>query len=275
MALKSKSSKKQSDINSKYAVGYRRCSTEDQIDRESLETQSKLIRKYCLDNNLTLITIFEDLGISGLQTETRQGYLDMLNIIKPGYWIIMYELSRFGRDQAEVTSIYKELTQKGYKFIVIAQDIDSRNDDAEMKIGLYATFAQRESRTTSNRVKANMERLKEEGSNVYRCPYGWLRDPHTRRFDEDPESQFVLRELIQLNQDGICDNKIATILNDRGYGHTLNNNKKTKITDPKFTHTTVRLILDAHGHGNEIPEFTMHERIDNWNAKDHTKRKGH
>ena len=72
--------KLQDEINfgKKFAVGYRRISDEKQRERASFNTQTNLIEKYCKEHDLTLLETYEDECISGLKSETRNGYLKML-----------------------------------------------------------------------------------------------------------------------------------------------------------------------------------------------------
>jgi len=70
------------------AIGYVRVSTQVQVkEGQGLEVQREQIKKYCQDNNLELISIYEDKGISGAKADEetlsiesidREGLQDMI-----------------------------------------------------------------------------------------------------------------------------------------------------------------------------------------------------
>lgn len=260
------------ETNNKIAYGYIRVSTESQKDRKSLNTQQKSILDYCDNNDLELRDTFRDEGISGRSINGRDGFLELMRSVRPGNFVIVYELSRFSRDLDDLTTSIKNLIKiKCCTFICLNPFMDSRADGFNMNRGIFGAVAEQESERTSVRVKSNMARLSNEGKLLCRPPFGYVHDQYTRQYLPDHEQQEVLKELEILYLSDVKVNKIATILNDKGFGHVLNNNKKTKIDDPKFTASNIDIILRGYGikKDNKSPKYTYRERVENWNASIH------
>lgn len=258
--------------NNKTAYGYIRVSDVSQIDRNSLMTQTKAIMKYCEENGLELENIYKDEGKSGRTTEGRDDFLELMRIVQPGNFIIVYELSRFSRDLKDIVDHFRNLVRnKGCVFISLNPHIDSRNDMSEMMIGIMGTVAQQESDRTSIRVKSNMRRLADEGKLLCRPPFGYTHNPETRRYVEDPEQQQVLKQLELWFLGGLSFNEMAKRLNNQGLGHVINNNKKKKISDAKFSANTIGSILRGYGilKDDKTPPFTYRQRVENWNISFH------
>lgn len=65
----------------KYAYGYIRVSTHDQ-EEISPDSQEHLLRDYAAKNNIVILKIFTDLGISGRKANKRPGFQKMIGLAK-------------------------------------------------------------------------------------------------------------------------------------------------------------------------------------------------
>ena len=63
----------------KYAYGYIRVSTHDQ-EEISPDSQEHLLRDYAAKNNIVILKIFTDLGISGRKANKRPGFQEMIGL---------------------------------------------------------------------------------------------------------------------------------------------------------------------------------------------------
>ena len=104
----------------KYAVGYIRVSSERQVkEGQGLEIQEKSIRKYCKENNIELINIFSDEGISGAESlDKREGLAQAIEQIKslsktnkPVDYLIAQKLDRVARNTMLLGYLEFELTR--------------------------------------------------------------------------------------------------------------------------------------------------------------------
>jgi len=94
------------------AVGYARVS----LETEDIENQVKAIEDYARANGIQLIGIFRDVGVSGAKPALeREGFRQMLNALAnmPAVkTVIIYDISRLGRDMLDVVETYRLLTEK-------------------------------------------------------------------------------------------------------------------------------------------------------------------
>ncbi len=200
----------------------------------------------------------------------------MLKEIKPGNFIIVYDLSRFCRDQKDAIDNFRDLVRnKGCTFISLNPELDSRDSNSDFMVGIYSTLNEKESRRISERVTANMGRLSLEGRLLTRPPFGYVRDPASRKYIPDPEQQEIVKKLETWYLTGVNVNEMTKRLNDEGLGHVLNNNKVNKNDDAKFSHVTVGSIVRGYGiiKDSKTPTYTYPERVEKWNNAPHRSKK--
>ena len=106
----------------KYAYGYIRVSTHDQ-EEISPDSQEHLLRDYAAKNNIVILKIFTDLGISGRKANKRPGFQEMIGLAKgddhPADLILVWKFSRFARNQEE-SIVYKSLLKKQHDVDVVS-----------------------------------------------------------------------------------------------------------------------------------------------------------
>ena len=94
------------------AVGYARVS----LETEDVENQVKAIQDFAKANGIELIGIFKDVGVSGAKPAMeREGFRQMLSALAnmPAVkTVIIYDISRLGRDMLDVVETYRLLTEK-------------------------------------------------------------------------------------------------------------------------------------------------------------------
>jgi putative DNA-invertase from lambdoid prophage Rac len=94
------------------AVGYARVS----LETEDVENQVKAIEDFARANGIELIGVFKDVGVSGAKPAVeREGFRQMLSALAnmPAVkTVIIYDISRLGRDMLDVVETYRLLTEK-------------------------------------------------------------------------------------------------------------------------------------------------------------------
>jgi site-specific DNA recombinase len=140
----------------KKAAGYIRVSSPRQVrekdkktdkwkEKISLEVQREKITEYTERHELKLIKIYEDAGISGDTVKNRPGLQECLRDGFDGKFdvLVVYNLSRFGRNAREVLNNYDELKKAEIDFISLKEGMDfSISGFGEAFLTISAALAQ-------------------------------------------------------------------------------------------------------------------------------------
>lgn len=147
----------------KTAAAYVRMSTEHQ--RYSIQNQVAEIEAYCERNELTIVRLYTDAGISGLTFENRPGLRSLIADAETGELpfdlLVVLDVSRWGRFQNPDEGAYYEhvLRRAGVRMVYCGEPFE--NDDSpaatiikSVKRAMAAEF----SRELSRKVKAGLRR---------------------------------------------------------------------------------------------------------------------
>jgi len=103
-------------------VGYVRVSSEEQSrERVSLGMQLDKIRAYCSQNDLDLVDVVSDAGISAKNINGRPGFRRVLDMIFKGdaEGLIVWKLDRAFRSTQDALSVSEKLNKKGKALVSI------------------------------------------------------------------------------------------------------------------------------------------------------------
>ena len=96
---------------------YTRVSTTMQIDGYSLDAQKTKMKAFCDYNEYEIAGEYEDAGKSGKSIEGRMAFNQMMDDIKSGKdevsYVLVFKLSRFGRNAADVLSSLQRMQDFG------------------------------------------------------------------------------------------------------------------------------------------------------------------
>lgn len=148
-------------------MAYCRVSTDKENQTNSLENQIIYFTKYIEKNpELKLIKIYYDEGISGTSLSKREQFNQMLSDAENNFFDIIYtkEVSRFARNTIDTLSCVRKLKSLGIGVIFMNDNINTSNNDGELRLTIMASIAQEESRKTSERVKWGQLRSMENGT---------------------------------------------------------------------------------------------------------------
>ena len=77
--------------------------------------------------------------------------------------ILTKEVSRFARNTVDTLTFTRELKKRGIYVLFLNDNINTQDNDGELRLSIMATIAQDESRKTSERVKWGQKRRMEQG----------------------------------------------------------------------------------------------------------------
>ena len=157
------------------AVGYARVSRED----EDIENQVHAIEDYAKTNNLTLVGVFKDIGVSGSKPAMeRDGFKQMLGALEsmPAIrTIVVFDITRLGRDMLDVMDTYKYLTEKGYNILFVKhpelnviQSTPLAEAIRKATLAMLSVTAEIERALISERTKSALARAKAMGKHIGR-----------------------------------------------------------------------------------------------------------
>lgn len=154
------------DEKIKRVAAYCRVSTDKTDQANSLESQQKYFEQFIKNNsNWELYNIYVDDGISGTNTKKRVAFNKMIEDAKIHKFdlIVTKEISRFARNILDSIGYTRELKELGIGVVFLNDNINTLENDAEMRLAFLSTMAQEESRKTSERVKWGLRRKMENG----------------------------------------------------------------------------------------------------------------
>ena len=111
---------------------YKRVSTAMQIDGYSLDAQRSRMKAY--------------VGKSGKSIEGRMQFRQMMEDVKSGKdnisYVLVFKLSRFGRNAADVLSTLQVMQDFGVNLICVEDGIDSSKDAGKLMISVLSAVAE-------------------------------------------------------------------------------------------------------------------------------------
>lgn len=167
-------------------AAYCRVSTDKEDQANSFEAQQRYFREYIQRQpDWELQGIYADEGFSGTSTNKRVEFNKMLHAAELGQidLIVTKEVSRFTRNTVDALQITRELRRRGVGVLFLNDSLDTRTNDGELRLTIMSSFAQDESRRTSERSKGT-DAQHGEGRRFWRLAAGLRRD--RRQNDRQP-----------------------------------------------------------------------------------------
>ncbi len=206
------------------AGGYLRLSDDDAQDGTSvsIETQSKIVKDYCLKHGFLLYDTYPDDGYTGTNFN-RPNFKRLMEDAENGKinTIIVKDLSRFGRNYVQVGMYISEiLPEMGIRFIAIGDNVDTGEDnvDYDLMVPIKNVFNEYYPADCSRKVRQAFITKASNGEFIgSQAPYGYRKsseDKHVLEIDEEtgPIVIDIFRMIAYL---GYGYNKVARVLRER------------------------------------------------------------
>lgn len=211
----------------KKAVAYARFSTDMQRE-ESIDAQVRAISEYCQRNNIQLLKVYADEGISGT-TDSRPQFQEMISnsieLENNINYIIVHKLDRFARNRYD-SAIYKQKLKKaGIRVLSVLENLDDSPESIILESVLEG-MSEYFSKNLSREVKKGMY------ENAYNCKFNG--GTSLFGYDIDENKKYIINEyeaiavriIFDMFSKGSTYSEIISKLNEMGYKTRKGNNFK-------------------------------------------------
>lgn len=220
-----------------------------QVDGFSLDGQKRTLTNYANREGMLVVDVYEDAGKSGKSIEGRPAFQKLLIDIKSGLevdYILVYKLSRFGRNAADILTSLELIQSFGVNLICADDGIDSSQTSGRLLISVLSAVAEIERENIIEQtMNGRREKAKQGGWNGGFAPYGYALE----RVEGTDKKQLVIAdneaEAIRIIFDKFVNtdmglNGIARYLNLQGIPKVMRQNGKLELWSGSF----IKHILD-------------------------------
>ena len=238
------------------AIGYVRVSTENHVGENlfGLETQKESITKYCQENSLDLIDIYEDPALSGnLDPLSLPGLAAALNALCSGAIerLVVYKLDRLAREL--YFALWAENDARKFGSEVVSVTEPYRWDDPTQKLllNIIMSFAEFERSLIASRLSGGRRTKARCGQHAGgRAPIGYSAD---KALILDPAKALAVRRVFELRSQGLSMQAVADKMNVEGYttkaGRQFHKMQIKRILDREFLYRGQYQYAGIKSHG--------------------------
>ena len=216
---------------------YARVSTDSKEQKNSLENQISYYENLIKRNaSWTFVPGYIDEGLSGISTKKRENFNRMIEDAMAGQFdlVITKEISRFARNTLDSIQFTRQLLNNGVGVFFQNDNINTLDEDSELRLSIMSSIAQDELRKLSSRIKfGHQQAIKDNVVLGNSRIFGYVKDDG--RLVIDKEQAAMVRELFELYAaDEYSMKQIEALFWEKGY---RNHNGK------KIAHTTMSNII--------------------------------
>ena len=223
---------------------YTRVSTAIQVDGYSLDAQRDKLIKYAEYQELDIAHEYSDQGKSGKSVEGRPEFMQMLEDIKSEKdqvsYVLVFKLSRFGRNAADVLSSLQLMQDYGVNLVCVEDGIDSSKDAGKLMISVLSAVAEIERENIQIQTMEGRKQKAREGKwNGGLPPYGYKLVNGLLMIEEEEAEiiRIIFDKYLNTSMGSIA---ITEYLNSHGYKKKLRQNN----TLDYFTENFISKVLD-------------------------------
>lgn len=180
--------------------------------------QRAKIEAYCELNDLHLVEIVEDAGISAKDIKGRPGFRRALDMVYAGNAeaLVVWKLDRAFRSTQDALAVAEEFNRNGKGLHSITEKLDTTSAIGEFFFTLMASLAQMERKLIGERTSAALQRKKEKGERVGQIPFGFQLTDDGVQLEPDLDEQNVIEAIHSFKNEGMSHRAIARTLNQTG-----------------------------------------------------------
>lgn len=225
---------------------YMRVSTEMQVDGYSLEAQKERLTKFADYQGMEIVREYCDAGKSGKNITGRPEFTQMLQDVadeRDGVeYILVFKLSRFGRNAADVLNSLQHIQDFGVNLICVEDGIDSSKESGKLTITVLSAVAEIERENILVQTMEGRKQKAREGKwNGGLAPFGYSLDKEKGILVVDPNEAEIVKVIYdKFAYTDMGFDSIAEYLNNHGY--VKNRSRDFELSH--FTRGIVKKILD-------------------------------
>ena len=214
---------------------YIRVSTAMQVDGYSLDAQKDRLVKFAEFQGMEIVREYCDAGKSGKSITGRPEFQRMLQDVaddRDGVsYILVFKLSRFGRNAADVLNSLQYIQDYGVNLICVEDGIDSSKDSGKLTITVLSAVAEIERENILVQTMEGRRQKAREGKwNGGQAPFGYLLDSKNSTLIVNPEEAEIVRIIFdKFVRTDMGADSISNYLNQHGYS-------KKKLRDQEVSH---------------------------------------
>ena len=235
---------------------YARVSSESDEQLNSLGNQISYYEDLIKRNgNWTFVPGYIDEGLSGISTKKRENFNRMVDDASQDRFdlVITKEISRFARNTLDSIQFTRQLLTHGVGVFFQNDNINTLDEDSELRLSIMSSIAQDELRKLSSRVKfGHQQAIKDKVVLGNSRIFGYVKDGGKLVIDE--EQAVMVRELFTLYATGQYSMKqIEAILWDKGY----RNHNGNKIAHTTMSNMIANAKYKGYYVGNKVRVIDM------------------
>ena len=209
---------------------YTRVSTAIQVDGYSLEAQEKALEKFADAKDIQIVGRYKNEGKSGKDIENRPDFKRMLSDIENHKdnvdFVLVFKLSRFGRNTRDVLNSYDVLKNNGCNLLCSEEPIDTSSAVGEVILAILAAIAEMERENISIQTMAGRIQKASDGKwNGGFAPYGYSLEEGKLVINEE-EAEIIRLIFDKYINTGMGYHGVAKWLEENGYKKKIRQNGK-------------------------------------------------
>lgn len=206
-------------MNKIKVAAYCRVSTNHEEQESSLEAQVLYYKKLITERDDWQLVKIYAVRASGTQLKKRTEFVKMIKACKAGKinLILSKSISRFGRNTLDTLKTLYELFNLDVKVYFEKENLNNYDKEMRIIMGIYAGFAQEESKNMSDNIKWGIRERMREGKVCLNCTrfLGYEKDENGKLVVVESEA-VIVRKIFELYLNGFGVRKIKKHLEENG-----------------------------------------------------------
>lgn len=188
-------------MNNLYAM-YLRISREKNENEDTLQNHKERLERYCAEHNLVYDSYEEVVSGGSANLEDRPKMQELIDKIANYKAVICVDIDRLARNGLISQTLKQKLKEHKVKIITPAQTFDMNDYGDGFMYDLRTAFAEYEYNKAVERQKDNRKQRALRGEAIASAPYGYRRNPITRKLEIHEEEAKLIRYIFDMAYNG-------------------------------------------------------------------------